>query len=482
MGCILLASCNDEEKTQVFVDLRYEVADRYEIPASPTEPISFKVKSNQMWEVFSKHNPEWVDITPNSGNPNEDYDVSLSYKDNTELDDRFDTIVIKSDYWVGKEFVVLQKGTAFLDVEDVLQKMVAKSGEDVELTVRSNQNWSMEIAEKPDWIECLSQPAGSMDGTLKFKIHPNEGERRTAKVVFFDRNGEEVNSVEITQDGVLLVASEQEARVPYGIENHVISVSANIEWIATVDDEYESWLSISNSKDSYDGDAEITLEIYNNNSPFVRVGYVDLMTKGDNPIKRRVAIKQGYLPNATVYEFDSNERNKWSGVNGSFDFNGDMIVTGKGAPRMMNYNIIKNNGLGMYEFNVKSMDAGSQLRIYLLKGDTEIHAFLNAATELTQFDTRPVSPVNSKPASKTSFDSKEPITVGIELSASNTGYLYVKWLLNSKVVCEQEANNEGGFIYPYNETLNILIDSNPGTIVLDSWQYRPLMDWNNVME
>ncbi|UVP34840.1 hypothetical protein NXW58_08100 [Bacteroides faecis] len=79
---------------------------------SPSE-----VKSTDPWEVFGKY--DWYTISPSTGEAGETYTVTVICKENTELDDRIDTLNIKSDYWTGKRFVLTQKGTAYLNVEGV---------------------------------------------------------------------------------------------------------------------------------------------------------------------------------------------------------------------------------------------------------------------------------------------------------------------------------------------------------------------------
>ena len=106
-----------------WVDLRYRAEDSYSLPWESPEAFSFLVKSTDPWTVRS-YNPDWCTITPAEGEGNpaianaETYTVSVQYKDNAQLDDRVDTLEIKSDYWVGKLITVYQKGNAYLDVKD----------------------------------------------------------------------------------------------------------------------------------------------------------------------------------------------------------------------------------------------------------------------------------------------------------------------------------------------------------------------------
>ena len=100
-------SCKDDEPIK-WVDLRYKAADSYTIAASGKETVSIQVKSTDPWIVYSNHS-DWCTISPNQGEANELYDVQITYTPNTSLDDRTDTVTIKSDYWIGKEVSIIQK-------------------------------------------------------------------------------------------------------------------------------------------------------------------------------------------------------------------------------------------------------------------------------------------------------------------------------------------------------------------------------------
>ena len=113
---LFLQSCKDDEPIK-WVDLRYKAADSYTIAASGEETVSIQVKSTDPWIVYSNHS-DWCTISPNQGEANELYDVQITYTPNTSLDDRTDTVTIKSDYWIGKEVSIIQKGIAYLTLEN----------------------------------------------------------------------------------------------------------------------------------------------------------------------------------------------------------------------------------------------------------------------------------------------------------------------------------------------------------------------------
>ena len=107
---LALFSCSDEKEQMKWVDLRYRVEDSYLLEASNPETISFLVKSTDPWMVYGT--ADWYTITPPSGEGDMENTttVTIVCEENTDLDDRTDTIRIQSDYWIGKEFTITQKG------------------------------------------------------------------------------------------------------------------------------------------------------------------------------------------------------------------------------------------------------------------------------------------------------------------------------------------------------------------------------------
>ena len=183
-------SCKDDEPIK-WVDLRYKAADSYTIAASGEETVSIQVKSTDPWIVYSNHS-DWCTISPNQGEANELYDVQITYTPNTSLDDRTDTVTIKSDYWIGKEVSIIQKGIAYLTLENADDLLLEKEETTCSFNVKSNQNWSAAVTEGDEWLSIQSGENGTLDGMVTLKALENKGEQRSGIVVIYDRHGKEV--------------------------------------------------------------------------------------------------------------------------------------------------------------------------------------------------------------------------------------------------------------------------------------------------
>ena len=92
---LALFSCSDEKEQMKWVDLRYRVEDSYLLEASNPETISFLVKSTDPWMVYGT--ADWYTITPPSGEGDMENTttVTIVCEENTDLDDRTDTVKIQ---------------------------------------------------------------------------------------------------------------------------------------------------------------------------------------------------------------------------------------------------------------------------------------------------------------------------------------------------------------------------------------------------
>lgn len=471
---LLNSSCNDEKENANFVDLRYEVKKHYELSALNPEPIRFKVKSTKEWKVFSKHHADWCTISPESGEPNEPAEVTVNYKNNEGLDDRIDTLVVKSDYWVGTEVEVVQKGTAFLNLV-APEKMLSKDGGEISFEIKSNQNWTIKQTTGSEWLKLLSETTGKLDGVIRSSALPNAGERRISKFDAYDRKGTLVGSIEVVQDGIQLDVEQTEIRVEYNQKNCQIAVNSNTKWKVLKDD--KSWYSVTNLNQEFTNNHTVVVNFEENKTQKVRVAYLNIQSVGDdqNPVVRKISIKQGYLPTPEHHEFDEQEKRNWEFINGSLKFTGDVTFSGAASPRMVKYKA----GLGRYMFNVKSLTPTAFFRIYLISGEREIRCFLDATNGVTSFSTRPYTPINADTRWQVPFDRTKENRIGVELASNDEGIICVKWILNDKVICEQAANY-GDFLLTSDKKLDIIVDAKPGDAVVDYWEYSLLMDWNNL--
>lgn len=306
-----------------WVDLRYRAEDSYSLPWTSPEAFSFLVKSTDPWTVRS-YNPDWCTITPAEGEGNvvikdaETYTVTVQYKDNNQLDDRTDTLEIKSDYKIGKLITVYQKGNAYLDVKDEQQSLeIAETGGELTFSVSANQDWSVKVIEGGDWLAVKTGATGSLDGSVTLTTEENTGEKRYGAVSVLDRHGEERVVVKVTQDGVQLDPATFEVRAAYNQGVYELNVVSNATWKAEKTDDKAQWFTIDNPENT--GEAVLRIVLNDNGGTSLRKTAIRITTiaePGEPVVTREVVLKQAYLQKPVRTVFNDAELVDWSADKG----------------------------------------------------------------------------------------------------------------------------------------------------------------------
>ncbi len=345
------ASCSTDESTssdEEWVDPRYRnLEDSYTIAADGSETIVFEIKSNMEWTVYNA-NDGWCAITPESGDdPDTTYEVTVTYAANTSLDDRFDTLSLKSDYWVFKEVEVTQKGVAALTL-DKESDFLSKEADEAKgsLTISTNQNWRVEIAEDCDWLsfDTSSATSGEGDGsaisdfTVSYSAEQNEDVQRVTTISVYDRNDDVQYIYTVTQDGLLLTTDDEFYFFNKFGGECSIPVNANLNWTVELV-ESAAWLNDlawTNSLDDATGETadEITFTLSAATGDS-RAVYLRLTSTSDDPdavvITYYVGVVQGSAPAAVTTYFNDESIFDNIGTDGWYIYNGEQPAVIAGA-------------------------------------------------------------------------------------------------------------------------------------------------------
>ena len=471
MIAALMASCAKEEEKQKPVDLRFKVEDKYELAAQNPEQIQFVVKSSDPWNVDS-YNPEWCEITPSQGEAGEKYTVGVQYANNDELDDRIDTLVIKSGYWTGKWVTVLQKGIAYMTVTDCTEEL-SETGASAKLDVKSNQKWSAAVSEGTSWITITSGATGEFDGSVLFSVSENKGEARTGYISVYDRHNVEMYKILIRQKGLILTPAVSEIRVYADVVRYELEVESNAEWYVEKDNKDQEWYNFAQTQ--YSGNATMVIELGRNESTsMIRNASFTISTvkqEGVEPIIRTIELKQAYSPVPVMHKFDQNEFNLWSlnrgsvtVTDGGFLFSGDSRL------------IAEDLEMGEYRFHISSMTPTSYACMYYIASDweTELRWHLDAANKTTDFSTRPS--VGSLP--QVPIEPGEH-TVTMSFTEAGDGYTCLKWILDGETLYTQnttDCDQLKSFIW--GDSFIIIFGSGQGEVLYDYYEFVPAVVWN----
>ncbi|MDD2243280.1 MAG: BACON domain-containing carbohydrate-binding protein [Dysgonamonadaceae bacterium] len=470
----LMNSCDDNDGSMKWVDLRYRVEDSYLLEAENPELITFQVKSTDPWEVFG--NADWYTISPRNGEAGETYTVTITCEDNIALDDRIDTINIKSDYWIGKQFVLTQKGTAFLEVD--WAGMINQEGDQATFNVHSNQNWSAEVTEGDIWLSILEGTSGQQDGKITMKVSRNTGEQRTGIITIYDRNRKPVLEVECTQDGVLLLPATPENGKWFAIyeqeQQLVIPVETNVEWsVSKENEEDDDWYDFE--KTTFNGTDKLIINVSKHIGSTVRTGVILLQTKaeeGTTPVVKSIKFKQANPQIPDVKNVNS-------------------IISG---------NFYGPNGLmpGIYNFYLDPFGA-AQFELFFIWSQSKPYAELryHILNKKTRLSTTPwcgdVFNENGKTTHDVNTDQSNVLSLNIKEAVdpidSSKSWIYTEWLLNGNVIAKATSDgikdadgSSDTWKVPFSEIsagATFLLRSSGGGIGLKKWEYIAPLNWGD---
>ena len=467
-------SCDDTDSSMKWVDLRYRVEDSYLVDAENPEPITFQVKSTDPWEVFG--DSDWYTISPSSGEAGETYTVTITCNENTALDDRTDTINIKSDYWTGKQFVLTQNGTAYLDVD--WNEMINQGGDPATINVNSNQDWSAEVTEGDIWLSILEGTSGQQDGQITMRANRNTGEQRTGIITIYDRHKEPVLNVQCTQDGVLLLPATPENEKWFAIyeqeQQLVIPVETNVEWTVSKENEIDDdWYNFE--KTTFSGTDNLVINVSEHVGSNVRTGVILLQTKaeeGTTPVVKSVKFKQANPQIPDVKEIN----------------------------RVISGNLYGPGGLmpGIYNFYLEPFGA-AQLELFFIWNQSSPYAELryHIINKKTNLSTTPwcsdVFKENNNTTHNVNTDQPNVISLNIKEAVDpvdpSKSWIYTEWLLNGKVVAKatsdgiSDANGTSdSWKVPFSQISaggTFLLRTSGGGIGLKKWEYIAPLNWGD---
>ncbi len=471
---VSLHGCDADDTSEKWVDLRYRVENSYIREAVNPEPVSFLVKSTDPWEVIGQAN--WYTISPNRGEAGETYTVTITIEENTELDDRTDTISIKSDYWTGKQFVLEQKGTAYLEVD--WAEMIDQEGDPATFNVFSNQNWSAKVTDGDIWLNILDGTSGQQDGAITVAANRNTGEQRTGIVTIYDRHGMPVLNVELTQDGVLLLPAVPENEKWFAIyeeeQQLVIPVETNVEWVVYKENELDDdWYEFEST--SFTGSDNLVILVSEHVGTRVRTGEIILETKaadGATPVTRSVRFKQA---NPQVPEVTEVNR----------AITGDLYGPSGLMP-------------GVYNFYLEPF-GGAQLNLFFIWSQSNPYAELryHIIDRKTRLSTTPWSGDVFNENNNTTHDvnTNQPNVVSLNIEEAvdpvdpARSWIYTEWLLNGVVVAKAtsdgitDANGTSDtWRVPFSEISaggTFLFRATGGGIGLQKWEYVAPLVWGD---
>lgn len=468
----LVQSCNEKEGPMKWVDLRYRVEqDSYLIDAKGTETVSFLVKSTDSWEVFGTKRENWYRISPDQGDPGETFTVTITCEENTDLDDRADTINIKSDYWTGKQFLLTQKGIAYLDYEPVTN-ILQEAGTTV-VSVLANQKWTAEVTDGDIWLSIKSGASGELNGTITVQATANSGEQRTGIVTVYDRHGVAVLEVPVTQNGVILDTPVPENGSWFRLYEEAqvleLPVQSNAKWtVAKGNPEDDDWYSFETAE--FDGDGVIRVNVNEHVGTSVRTAEIVLSTvadEGATPLVKTIRFKQANPPVVTTTVVNKTVAGgTWWGPSGL---------------KPARYNIYLDSYTGDIKFFwVWNVSPYTELRYHIIGGKTQLST-TPWCNNVHQWVGSTLIPVDGT--------KQNVLSLNIDKYVDTTGkepkeWIYVEWILNDVVIAhaisdgkDDNTGADDNFKLPYADIAGGASFQMNGNFTVSKWERVDHLVW-----
>jgi len=491
-----LAGCTPKEEALVVADLRYRVADSYELDAISPKPFTIDVKSSQPWSVLSEH-PEWCMIEQEEGEAVEEALVhkgegetttlTVQYYDNNQLDDRIDYISITSLNNRGKRVKVFQKGIAYLNIpEEEMEFMLPKAENESEFHVYSNQHWSAKVLPKDDfgnpvsWLT-ISEQTGENDGVVKLHAINNPKEKRYALVAVYDRHGEERAIIKYTQDGVQLDIDTEEIRAGFDQASTSIDVVSNTRWV--VEGDGADWYTIVNPDNT--GEVPLVINFTVNSGEVLRKSTILIKTipseEGEYVAEKEIAIKQGYKTE-TVRK-DAGDLLEW----GDGDWTNQPVYTAGEGLYFKAKCRIHNSSMpfGTYTFRWKDMKDGGRVRHWFCFDDgVELKVDPRIVKGYVSFDFNADSGGKKPSVSAFTADMTKPVEVTYKFEPSGSKYCRVTYLINGAEAgyFDSSASLMSTITWgtKINMYLGVDLESNytDGSAVLEWYEFTPAVLWD----
>lgn len=498
-AAILLGVCackQESQVTQTPVDLRYRVADSYQLPASGAQAFTITVTSSAPWTISSQH-PDWCIIEQEEGpasdpamvlvGKGDKTSVKVQYYDNLDLDDRIDKLEIRSDYWLGKTVTVYQKGIAYLNIpEEEAAFLVEKAGGELEFHVFANQKWTAAVTDG-DWVSITEGSEGEGDGVIKVNAVENPEEQRYATITVFDRHGVEAAVYSLTQDGVQLDPATFEIRTGFDQLATSLDVVANSKWTAVKSNDNDTWFSIDNPDN--EGNASLKITLTKNSGTGLRTSSIILRSVPTNPgdfvAEKEIILKQAYYIAPVRYIFDSEEIGKWSSDKGIdpvyIKGTGTFFTGGESL-----YSRLHNGEMpfGTYTFHWSSIDPAARVRHWFCYGDgQEIKYNIVAASgKLAMEFNASSSGVSGKPDMISSYEidiNQQPIEVSLKFDPSGADYCHVTYLYNGIEVCSFDSSDSVMHKVTWGSDINMYVGVDTGGSAVCEWyEYTEPINWN----
>jgi len=218
----------EEVKTEITIDSGIISNGLSFSSAEGEQSVSFSVNADWTLSIASTTSgTTWCKASATSGSKGT-ANVKFTVSENTDYEDRNVSVTIKAGT-VSKTFTITQKGADAMLVTTTKYE-VAQEGGQIEIEVKANIDYKMEISEEAkEWIKESSSRALT---TYKHKLDiamNEDAEKREGEITF--KSGDKVETVKVYQaGGAILLLSQNEYNVTDKGDTVSVDIKSNIDF------------------------------------------------------------------------------------------------------------------------------------------------------------------------------------------------------------------------------------------------------------
>lgn len=204
--------------------------------------MSFSVTASGSWTITG--GTEWCSVSPSSGSSGTT-NITLTFTENTTSQDKSTSLVGKCGS-ASATIVVTQKEKNSLTITSNKYE-VSQSGGNIEVEVKTNIDFDVNIPSQYNWIKYISTKAISTK-TVTFAIDANtDYDKRDGYVIIKDKSSSLADTVHIFQaQKDVIVLSQNVYNVPAAGSNIKIEIKSNVEYEVKMPE--ADWLSLISTK------------------------------------------------------------------------------------------------------------------------------------------------------------------------------------------------------------------------------------------
>ncbi len=247
----------------------------------------------QSWDLLSsdgswKATPkvDWITVSPATGNAGNKQNVTFTFAANKSLDSRTGTVLFERTDGIvfQRTFSVTQFGRYFSSGDWKAGVTLGPDAQTASHEFNGDLAWTASTADS--WITLIKSTGSPETGhTFSFSVTANTTqESRVGEITITYEGG--VDKIAVIQESAYINTSATTIELPSMGGSHVVSISSNGEWTASVD---VNWMGISYTVDG----TEITLNASDNPTPDERVATITITSTATNTQKKLSIVQKG---------------------------------------------------------------------------------------------------------------------------------------------------------------------------------------------